>query len=75
MKTKYKVVAAIVAGAAIGAAFIQGLHAQAKPPTYVVVEINNIADPEGFKAIGPKAGPANAAFGGKAIIRTENSPR
>jgi uncharacterized protein (DUF1330 family) len=71
MKTKYKVVTALVAGAAIGGTVIQGLHAQAAPPTYVVIEISKVADPEGFKAIGPKAGRANDAFGGKAIIRTE----
>lgn len=63
---------ALVAGTAIGSAAIQGLHAQATPPTYVVIDISNITDPEGFKALGPKAGPSNAAFGGKTIIRTEN---
>lgn len=39
MKTNYKVAIAIVAGAAIGGAAIQGIHAQAKPPVYVVSEI------------------------------------
>src|SRR5450759_653335 len=72
MKTNYKVAIALIAGTTIGGAAIQGLHAQAKPPTYAIVDINSITDPEGFKALGPKAGPANAAFGGKFIIRTEN---
>jgi uncharacterized protein (DUF1330 family) len=63
---------AMLAGAAIGATAIQGLHAQASPPTYVVVDISDITDPEGFKALLPKAGPAAAAFGGKFIMRTEN---
>ena len=40
MKTNYKVAIALVAGAAIGGAAIQGLHAQAKPPVYTVVEFN-----------------------------------
>ena len=40
MKTNYKVAIALVAGAAIGGAAIQGLHAQAKPPAYVVAEID-----------------------------------
>ena len=40
MKTNYKLAIALVAGAAIGGAAIQGLHAQAKPPVYVVGEIS-----------------------------------
>jgi uncharacterized protein (DUF1330 family) len=40
MKTNYKLAVALVAGAAIGGAVIQGLHAQAKPIAYVVAEID-----------------------------------
>jgi hypothetical protein len=40
VKTKYKLAIALVAGAAIGGAAIQGLHAQAKPPVYTVSEID-----------------------------------
>ena len=40
MKTNYKVAIALVAGAAIGGAATQGLHAQAKPPAYVISEID-----------------------------------
>ena len=54
------------------AAAIQGLHAQATPPTYAVVDISSVTDPEGFKALGPKAPLANAAFCGKFIMRTDN---
>ena len=72
MKATHKVAFALVTGVAIGGAFIQGLQAQATPPTYVVIDISKITDPEGFKTLGPKAGPAVAAFGGKTIIRTEN---
>jgi uncharacterized protein (DUF1330 family) len=38
MNTKYKMVLAAVAGAALGATAIQGLHAQAKPKAYLVTE-------------------------------------
>jgi uncharacterized protein (DUF1330 family) len=38
MNTKSKMVLAAVAGAALGAAAIQGLHAQAKPKAYLVTE-------------------------------------
>src|ERR671934_2533513 len=38
MNTKYKIVLAVVAGAALGAAAVQGLHAQAKPKAYLISE-------------------------------------
>ena len=49
---------AMLAGVAIGAFAVQGLHAQAKPPTYVVIDISAMTDPRGFKAIpsSPAAG-------------------
>lgn len=72
MKTNHKIALALIAGIAAGGAIIQGLHAQAAPPVYVVVDISEITDPEGFKAIPPKAGPETLApFGGKYLIRTE----
>src|SRR5271154_5286817 len=41
----------MLAGVAIGAFAVQGLHAQAKPPSYVVIDITKMNDPEGFKAV------------------------
>src|ERR1700691_5277590 len=38
---------ALVAGIGIGAVAVQGLHAQAKPPVYVVAEID-VANPDAF---------------------------
>jgi uncharacterized protein (DUF1330 family) len=72
MKTRDMLAIAVAAGAAIGASAIQVLHAQATPPTYSVVDISEVKDLEGFKALVPKAGPSAAAFGGKFIARTEN---
>ncbi|MBV9635904.1 MAG: DUF1330 domain-containing protein [Methylobacteriaceae bacterium] len=70
---KFKLALALVAGLAIGGGAIQGLQAQATPPTYVVVDISDITDPEGFKALIPKASPESlASFGGKYVVRTEN---
>ena len=40
MKTRYTVTLSILAGVAVGAAAVQALHAQAKPPAYVVAEID-----------------------------------
>jgi len=39
----------MLAGAAVGATAIQGLHAQAKPPTYVVVAVRKINDTATYK--------------------------
>ena len=39
MNTKFKIALAIVAGAALGAAAMQGLHAQAKTKAYAVSEL------------------------------------
>jgi hypothetical protein len=36
MKSNYKVAVAMLAGIALGAFVVQGLHAQAKPPIFVV---------------------------------------
>jgi uncharacterized protein (DUF1330 family) len=71
MNARYKIALAIVAGAGIGAAAIEGLHAQAKPPTYVVVAVRSIKDADGFKAgVVDKATPASvAAFGGRYLVR------
>jgi uncharacterized protein (DUF1330 family) len=42
MKTRYTVVLSMIAGAALGGAAIQGLHAQAKPKAYQVTELEII---------------------------------
>jgi uncharacterized protein (DUF1330 family) len=61
----------LLAGVGIGATAIQGLHAQAKPPTYVVVAIRSISDADVYKSVIEKAPAANDAFGGKFVIRTD----
>ena len=38
MKTRYTVALSMIAGAALGGAAIQGLHAQAKPKAYLITE-------------------------------------
>src|ERR1700680_83057 len=42
MSTKFKIAMAVVAGAALGAAAMQGLHAQAKPKAYTVAELQTL---------------------------------
>ena len=71
MKTNYKVATALVAGAAIGGAAIQVLHAQARPPAYIVIPILKINDAGAFKAgVTDKVKPEDLkAAGGEWVIR------
>ena len=65
----------LLAGIAIGATAIQGLHAQAKPPAYVIIPILKMNDAAGFKAgVVDKANATAAemtAAGGQYVIRSE----
>ena len=61
---------ALLAGAAIGAAAVNGLNAQGTPGAYAVVDISEITDQNTFGQILPKALPASEAFSGKYIVRT-----
>jgi uncharacterized protein (DUF1330 family) len=74
MQSKHRIVLATVAGTALGALTVQGLHAQAKPPTYVVVAIRKINDVDAFKTgVVDKAAPAAiAAAGGRYVVRSQS---
>jgi uncharacterized protein (DUF1330 family) len=73
MNTRYRIALAVLAGAGLGAAAIEGIHAQAKPPTYVVVAIRSIKDADGFKTgVLDKASAASVtAAGGRYVVRTQ----
>ena len=74
MKTKYTVALSMLAGIGLGAVAVQGLHAQAKAPAYLVIEINKVNDAEGFKVITQRPrGGADVAkeLGGHYIARTD----
>jgi hypothetical protein len=65
MKTHHSVTLAMLADFGLGAIAVQGLHAQAKPPVYQVVEIEP-SDMESYmKDYVPKAQAAIKAAGGK----------
>jgi uncharacterized protein (DUF1330 family) len=67
MKTNFKIAISLVTGAAIGGVAVQGLHAQAKPPVYVVSEITvNNADAYA-KEYSPLAQAAIKKSGGKLV--------
>ena len=74
MKAQYTVAFA-VAAFGLGAISVQGLHAQAKSPAYVVIDIDEITDASGFKAVvdrGPATEAAARAIGGRYLARTQN---
>jgi len=63
MHPKYQIALAIAAGAALGAAAVQGLHAQAKPKAYIITE-SELLDAAALAAFQPKAQAAARAAGG-----------
>jgi uncharacterized protein (DUF1330 family) len=69
MKMKYAIALSAAAGLAIGAAAVQTLHAQAKPPGFIVAEID-VSNEEGYnKEFLPLAGKALQAYGVKFLVR------
>jgi uncharacterized protein (DUF1330 family) len=68
MKANFKIVVALVAGAAIGGVAIQGLHAQTTPKAYVVTEIE-VVDQQAQAAYLPKVGEVIKSTGGTYLAR------
>ena len=66
MKTRYTVALSMIAGAALGGAAIQGLHAQAKPKAYTVSELETL-DPAAQAAFTQLAQAALKAAGGRSF--------
>jgi uncharacterized protein (DUF1330 family) len=79
MKVNRILLMTLVVGVGLGAAAMQALHAQAKPPTYVVIEFDEITDPTGYAAIGARTAEAAAAVfknsGARYLVRTDNISR
>jgi uncharacterized protein (DUF1330 family) len=63
MQTKSKIVLALIAGAALGAAAVQGLHAQAKPKAYLITE-SEVLDAAALSTYFPQVREAAKAAGG-----------
>ena len=64
MNPKSKTMLAVVVGAALGAAAVQGLHAQAKPKAYIVTELE-VIDAAAIAAFVPTVQAAQKAAGGR----------
>ncbi len=74
MKIQHPIAWTLLGGIALGAIVVQSLHAQSRPPTFVVIDISAYTDPEGFKAVpaSSAASPARTAqLGGRYVIRSE----
>jgi uncharacterized protein (DUF1330 family) len=82
MNTNFKIAVAVVAGAALGAAAMQGLHAQAKLKAYSVTEVE-VFDPAALAVYTPLIqaaikGAGGRTFntaGGRTIAFTGEAPR
>src|SRR5438477_1666919 len=64
MNSKFKLALAVVSGAALGAAAVQGLHAQAKPKAYAVTEFE-VVDAAAQTAYGPLVQDVIKSAGGR----------
>jgi uncharacterized protein (DUF1330 family) len=65
---RYKLGLAGIVGAALGAAAVQGLHAQAKPPAYLVIEVE-VTDADLYKQYQSKAGPLQSQYSARFIAQ------
>jgi uncharacterized protein (DUF1330 family) len=67
MKTRFTVALSMLAGIGLGAAAVQGLHAQARVPTYYIAEIE-VTNLDGYlKEYEPRVQANIKAFGGRIL--------
>ena len=67
MNATYKLALAMIVGAGLGGAAMQGLHAQAKPPVYYIGE-NDVRNAEGYaKEYLPLVAASIKAYGGRYV--------
>jgi uncharacterized protein (DUF1330 family) len=72
MKTYYTVAVSMLAGIGVGVVVMQTLHAQAKPPVYVVSEID-VSNVDAYtKEYVPVVRPILAKLGGKLVAVSQN---
>ena len=74
MTRYFSLAIAMLAGGALGAAAVEGLHAQAKPPVFQVTEIDvSAANVDAYiKEYAPKAQALIKANGGRPLAGTQN---
>ena len=64
MNSRYKIALSMLVSAALGAAAVQGLHAQAKPKAYLITE-SQVLDREALNTYFPKIVEAAKRQGGR----------
>ncbi len=69
MKHNLRLAVALLAGIAIGAAALNGLHAQARPPTFTVAELIELHDPAAFKEFAKRNAAGVKAAGGHLLAQ------
>jgi uncharacterized protein (DUF1330 family) len=71
MRTRRAVVLSVLAGVALGAIPVQALHAQSKPPVYVLIDVGEVTDAQAYSAIvkAPAAGLAVTKYSGRYLSR------
>src|SRR5262249_54128428 len=67
MNTRYQIALSMLAGAALGAAAVHGLHAQGKPKAYIVTE-TDVLDAAALEAYRPHAIAEIQAAGGRRLV-------
>jgi uncharacterized protein (DUF1330 family) len=67
MKTYYTIALSMLAGTVVGAAAIQSLHAQAKPPAYAIAEID-VTNMDGYRTEYLPAGEKAVLAGGATYL-------
>jgi uncharacterized protein (DUF1330 family) len=73
LRTSYTATLSLLAGIGLGAIGMQALHAQAKPPAFVVGEIDVTNQAAYFSEYVPPAAKAIVDGGGKYIVRNGRS--
>jgi uncharacterized protein (DUF1330 family) len=75
MRIQHTIALAVVVGLGLGVIATRGLAAQAKRTFYVVIEVDEIKDADGYKAM-TKIGPTNIVevkhADGRYLVRTNN---
>ena len=75
MRIQHAIALAVAVGLGLGVIATRGLAAQAKRTFYVVIEVDEITDADGYKAM-TKIGPANIVevkhADGRYLARTDN---
>lgn len=72
MKTSTIVTLSVIGGLGLGGLTVHGLHAQAKAPAYVIVQLGEVRDSSVQQELGSKMAAVTLAHGGKYLARGRN---